>query len=120
MSSPSRFAVVTGGTVGIGAACAEALLAAGYRVAVNYARNVQAAQVFTERTGVAGITRDAMLHRMKPEPWREVLANILKSVPLGRLATAAEIARGVVFLADDAAGFITGSTLYINGGKYLG
>jgi acetoacetyl-CoA reductase len=40
-------------------------------------------------------------------------------VPAGRLGTPAEVARGVVFLADEAAGFITGTTLSINGGKYM-
>lgn len=243
MSKSHRVALVTGGTVGIGAAIAEALQAAGYRVAVNYARNAEAAQAFAVRTGIpgfawnvvdadacsaglaqvqaqlgpvevlvnnAGITRDAMLHKMTPDQWREVidvdlggcfhmcraviggmrerrfgriinissvnaatgqagqtnyaaakagmigltkslalegashnitantiapgytdtamvaavnpdvLAQILLSVPAGRLATPAEIARGVVFLADDDAGFVNGITLHINGGKYLG
>lgn len=235
-------ALVTGGTAGIGAAVAEALLAAGYRVAANYGANTQAAEAFTERTGIpafawnvadaaackagvarveaalgpvevlvnnAGITRDAMLHKMTLEQWREVLdvnlggcfnmcraviegmrerrfgrivnmssvnglsgqagqtnyaatkaglvgftkslalegasrnitanvvapgytdtamvgavppdalAQILKAVPMGRLATPAEIARGVVFLTADEAGFISGITLSINGGKYM-
>ena len=49
----------------------------------------------------------------------EVLEQILKSVPAGRLATPAEIARGVVFLVAEDAGFISGTTLSINGGKYL-
>jgi len=49
----------------------------------------------------------------------EVMAQILKAVPTGRLATAAEVARCVVFLVADDAGFITGSTLSINGGKYM-
>jgi acetoacetyl-CoA reductase len=49
----------------------------------------------------------------------DALAQILKTVPMGRLATPAEIARGVVFLAADEAGFITGITLSINGGKYM-
>ena len=237
-----RVALVTGGTAGIGAATAEALLAAGYRVASNYGTHVQAAEVFTARTGIpafawnvadpdacnagvarvqaalgpvevlvnnAGITRDAMLHKMTFEQWREVidvnlggcfnmcravidsmrerrfgrivnmssvhglsgqagqinyaatkagligfskslalegasrnittnviapgysdtamvgavsrevLSQILKTVPAGRLATPAEIARGVVFLAADEAGFINGITLSINGGKYM-
>ncbi len=243
MGKVSRGALVTGGTVGIGAAIAEALQAAGFVVAVNYDRNAQAAQAFSQRTGIqsfawdvaslpacqagvaqvqtaigavevlvnnAGITRDALLHKMAPEQWREVLevdlggcfnmcrsviegmrerrfgriinissvnaalgqvgqtnyaaakagmigftkslalegaprnitanaiapgytdtamvaavkpevlAGILQSVPAGRLATPAEIARGVVFLADDAAAFINGITLHINGGKYFG
>ena len=238
----SRVALVTGGTVGIGAATAEALQAAGYRVAVSHGSRSQVAEAFTARTGIpaftwnvadaqactagvarveaalgpvevlvnnAGITRDAMLHKMSFEQWKEVLdvnlggcfhmcraviggmrerrfgrivnlgsvnglsgqlgqtnyaatkaglvgftkslalegaarnitANvvapgytdtamveavdsavmerILASIPAGRLATPAEIARGVVFLASDDAGFITGITLSINGGKYL-
>ena len=237
-----RTALVTGGTAGIGAATAEALQAAGYRVAANYGGNQQAAEAFTARTGIpafqwnvadlaacesgvarvqaalglidvlvnnAGITRDAVLHKMTAEQWKEVLdvnlggcfnmcrvviegmrerrfgrvinmssvnglsgqagqtnyaaskagligftkalalegasrnitANaiapgytdtamvsavrpevldqILKAVPAGRLASPAEIARCVVFLAADEAGFITGITLSINGGKYL-
>ena len=39
---------------------------------------------------------------------------------MGRLATPDEIARGVVFLVADNAAFITGITLSINGGKYMG
>ena len=49
----------------------------------------------------------------------DILEQILKAVPAGRLAAPAEIARGVVFLAADDAGFITGITLSINGGKHL-
>jgi acetoacetyl-CoA reductase len=238
----SRLALVTGGTAGIGAAICEALLAANYRVAANYADRHGSADAFATRTGIpvfswnvadlaacadgfarveaalgpvdvlvnnAGVTRDAMLHKMTADQWREVididlggcfnmcrsviegmrerrfgrivnissvnalsgqagqsnyaaakagmigltkslalegasrnitanaiapgytdtamvsavppqvLEQILKSVPAGRLATPAEIARGVVFLAADEAGFINGTTLSINGAKYL-
>ncbi len=44
---------------------------------------------------------------------------ILPLIPIGRLGEPGEIARAVVFLASDDAGFITGSTLTINGGQYL-
>ena len=44
---------------------------------------------------------------------------ILPQIPVGRLGEADEIARAVVFLASDQAGFITGSTLSANGGQYL-
>ena len=44
---------------------------------------------------------------------------ILPQIPVGRLGQASEIARAVVFLASDEAGFITGSTLSANGGQYL-
>ena len=45
--------------------------------------------------------------------------SILPQIPLGRLGKPQEIARAVVFLASQEAGFITGSTLSINGGQYL-
>lgn len=49
----------------------------------------------------------------------KVLESIIASVPVGRLATPEEIARGVLFLVEDHAAFITGATLSINGGKYM-
>lgn len=45
--------------------------------------------------------------------------NIIPQIPVGRLGEPGEIARCVVFLASDDAGFITGSTLTANGGQYL-
>ncbi|WP_455372043.1 acetoacetyl-CoA reductase [Limibacillus halophilus] len=50
----------------------------------------------------------------------EVLnSKILPLIPVGRLGEPEEIARCVNFLASDEAGFITGSTLSINGGQYM-
>ena len=46
----------------------------------------------------------------------EVLAKLLKGVPVGRLGQASEIARAVQFLVDDDAGYITGSVISVNGG----
>ena len=46
----------------------------------------------------------------------EVLEKIVARIPVGRLGHAPEIARGVAFLTSDDAGYITGSTLSINGG----
>ncbi|HEX2018230.1 MAG TPA: acetoacetyl-CoA reductase [Aurantimonas sp.] len=46
--------------------------------------------------------------------------HILPQIPVGRLGEPEEIARCVVFLASDDAGFITGSTLSANGGQYMG
>ena len=45
--------------------------------------------------------------------------HILPQIPVGRLGEPEEIARCVVFLASDAAGFITGSTITANGGQYF-
>ena len=51
---------------------------------------------------------------------KEVLEEkILPHIPVGRLGEVEEIARCVVFLADAQAGFITGSTLVVNGGHYI-
>ena len=51
---------------------------------------------------------------------KEVLdSKIIPQIPVGRLGEAEEIARCVVFLAADEAGFITGSTLSANGGQYM-
>ena len=49
----------------------------------------------------------------------EVLGKIVARIPVGRLGKADEIARGVAFLCDENAGFITGSTLSINGGQHM-
>ena len=51
-----------------------------------------------------------------PEKVRE---GIIAQIPVGRLGEAAEIARCVVFLVSDDAGFITGSTITANGGQYF-
>ena len=51
-----------------------------------------------------------------PEP---VLEKIVAKIPVGRLGQAEEIARGVAFLCSDDAGFVTGSTMSINGGQHM-
>lgn len=50
----------------------------------------------------------------------EVRAKIVADIPTGRLGTPEEIAFGVGFLADERAGWITGSNLDINGGHHMG
>ncbi|MFQ6551294.1 acetoacetyl-CoA reductase [Aestuariibius insulae] len=73
----------------------------------------------------AGITVNAvcpgyintdMMAGIKDEVMKDV---ILPAIPVGRLGEAEEIARCVVFLASDKAGFITGSTISANGGQYM-
>jgi acetoacetyl-CoA reductase len=49
----------------------------------------------------------------------DVLGKIVARIPVGRLGRADEIARGVAFLCDENGGFITGSTLSINGGQHM-
>jgi acetoacetyl-CoA reductase len=239
----ARVAIVTGGTRGIGRAIAEAMHRGGYKVSAVYAGNEDAAQRFSDETGIradrfdvsdykaceagiknitegldgpvevlvnnAGITRDAVLHRMTPEQWGAVVATNLTScfnmcrlvidgmrernfgrivnigsingqagqygqvnyaaaksgihgftkalaqegagrgitvnavapgyidtdmvravppivlekivarIPTGRLGQADEIARTVLFLVADESGFITGSTMSVNGGQHM-
>jgi len=59
---------------------------------------------------------DTDMVRAVPE---NVLEKIISKIPVGRLGQPEEIARGVVFLASEEAGFITGSTLSINGGQHM-
>ncbi|MCC2978351.1 acetoacetyl-CoA reductase [Sphingomonas sp. PL-96] len=49
----------------------------------------------------------------------DVLEKIVARIPVGRLGQAHEIARGVAFLCAEDGGFITGSTLSINGGQHM-
>jgi len=237
-----RIALVTGGTRGIGESISIMLKEHGYTVIANYAGNDQAAQEFTERTGIksfkfdvsdfesvsksiheieseigsidilvnnAGITKDGTMHRMDFEQWNkviqtnlsscfntsraviegmrarsfgrivnigsvngqagqygqvnyaaaksgihgftkalaqegaakgitvnaiapgyvetdmvravpaDVLEKIVRTIPVGRLGQPEDIARSVLFLVSDEAGFVTGSTLSINGGQHM-
>lgn len=63
-----------------------------------------------------GYTNTEMMSTIPEKVMNEV---ILPQIPVGRLGEAEEIARCVVFLASDAAGFITGSTISANGGQYM-
>ncbi len=49
----------------------------------------------------------------------DVLEKIVAKIPVGRLGQAQEIARGVAFLVGEDAGFVTGSTLSLNGGQHM-
>lgn len=95
---------------------------------VNYAAAKSGIHGFTKalaQEGAAkGITVNAIapgyidtdMVRAVPE---EVLQKIVARIPVKRLGQASEIARGVLFLVADDAGFITGSTLSINGGQHM-
>ncbi len=238
----SKIALVTGGTRGIGCAISQALMAKGYRVAANYAKNTAGAKIYEDETGGkayrfdvgdyeacaagiaaieadlgpidivvnnAGITKDAPFHKMTKEQWdsvmridldsafnvtravwegmrergfgrvinissingqkgqfgqvnyaaakagligftkalamegarkgitvncvapgyidtdmvadvpADVLEKIIKTIPVGRLGKASEIASMVTYLAADEAAFITGATMTVNGAQYI-
>jgi len=49
----------------------------------------------------------------------DVLEKIIATIPVGRLGKPADVARCMAFLVSDDAGFITGSTLSVNGGQQM-
>ena len=59
---------------------------------------------------------DTDMTKELPDSQKEVL---LTQIPLGRLGDPKEIAEAVCFLASDAAGYITGATIPVNGGMYM-
>lgn len=60
-----------------------------------------------------GFEADAALHKIAPE---EARARAVARLPLGRMASAEEVADAVVFLASDRAAYVTGTTLSVDGG----
>ncbi len=81
-------------------------------------------KALARETAAKGITVNAIapgyiateMVRAVPE---DILKKIIRNIPVGRLGEAEEIARCVMFLASDDAGFITGSTINANGGQYM-
>ncbi len=59
---------------------------------------------------------DTDMIRNLPE---DAQARLITTIPIGRLATAGEIAQAIAFLAGDAAASITGETLNVNGGAFM-
>jgi acetoacetyl-CoA reductase len=75
-----------------------------------------AAKGITVNTVSPGYISTEMVRAMP----KEVLEKkVLPLIPVGRLGEPSEVAQAVLYLAADDAGFITGSTLTINGGQYL-
>jgi NAD(P)-dependent dehydrogenase (short-subunit alcohol dehydrogenase family) len=48
-----------------------------------------------------------------------MMANFVKAIPLGRVGTPMECATAIAFLASDAASFIVGETVEVNGGQLM-
>ncbi len=74
-----------------------------------------AARGITVNAIAPGYIATEMVKAVKPE----IMTEIVKGIPVGRIGEPEEIARAVVFLADDHAAFITGETISINGGQYM-
>ena len=60
---------------------------------------------------------DTPFHEVFSTP--EMIANFVKGIPLGRVGTSMECAMAIAFLASDAASFVVGETLEVNGGQLM-
>lgn len=95
---------------------------------VNYAAAKSGIHGFTKALAQEGAAQGITVNAIAPgyvdtDMVRNVPADVLEKIvariPVGRLGTAHDIARGVLFLVSDEGGFITGSTLSINGGQHM-
>ena len=95
---------------------------------VNYAAAKSGIHGFTKALAQEGASKGITVNAIAPGYTdtdmvsavpANVLEKIIAKIPVGRLGKADEIARGVLFLIADDAGFITGSTLSINGGQHM-
>ncbi len=95
---------------------------------VNYAAAKSGIHGFTKALAQEGAAVGITVNAVAPgyidtEMVRAVPPNVLEKIvariPVGRLGKASEIARTVLFLVDEEGGFITGSTLSVNGGQHM-
>jgi len=95
---------------------------------VNYAAAKSGIQGFTKALALEGARFGITVNTIAPgyidtdmvaSVPPEVLEKIVAKIPVGRLGQAHEIARGVAFLCSEDGGFVTGSTLSINGGQHM-
>lgn len=95
---------------------------------VNYAAAKSGIHGFTKALAQEGAAKNVTVNAIAPgyvdtdmvrAVPENVLEKIIKGIPVGRLGKAEDIARTVHFLVADDAGFITGSTVSVNGGQHM-
>ena len=95
----------------------------------NYVASKAAVEGFTRavalEVGSRGVTANAIAPGFIESDMTAALneqqtTRMLERIPLGRVGSGQEVADAVAFLASDQAGYITGETLQVNGGLYLG
>ena len=95
---------------------------------VNYAAAKSGIHGFTKALALEGASKNITVNAIAPgyvltdmvrKVPQEILDKIVKTIPVGRLGDPDDIARSVMFLIEDEAGFITGATLDINGGQQM-
>ena len=98
-----------------------AVVAMGKTLAKEAAPEVRVNSILTGRFETARIVEENQHQAIKLglDP-KEFTARSIRNIPLGRHGHPGELASAVVFLAGDAASFITGATLSVDGGEYGG
>jgi 3-oxoacyl-[acyl-carrier protein] reductase len=100
----------------------------GLHAGANYATSKAGVSALTKSLAKNGGPSGVRVNCVNPGPietamtedWgADVLAGLARSTPLGRLGRADEVARVIVFLASDAASFVHGAHVDINGGIYM-
>lgn len=96
---------------------------------VNYSASKAGDIGFTKALAQEGASRNITVNAICPGyigtemvraiPEKVLVERIVPQIPIGRLGEPEEIARCVLFLVSDEAGFITGSTMTANGGQYF-
>ena len=107
-----RRAVVTGGSLGIGAATGKALSGKYGRDKVLF------------NSVLPGLIHTAMWERAAKEianarggDWEDIIKNNGKSVPVGRYGASEEVANMIVFLCSEAASYVNGAVIDVDGGQ---
>ncbi|HHQ40661.1 MAG TPA: SDR family oxidoreductase, partial [Chromatiales bacterium] len=114
-----------GRIVNVGSVVAELGNAGQANYAAAKAGMVGFTRALAREVGSRGITVNVVapgfietdMTRALPEAQREALA---AQIPLGRLGAPEDVAAAVAFLCSPEAGYITGATLHVNGGMYMG
>lgn len=81
-------------------------------------------KIFAQELAPSGVTVNAVAPSGIAGPQvdaapRDKIAAMIAATPVGRLGAPEEVAAAVLYLASDAAGFVTGTTLDINGGRFM-
>tara|TARA_B100000809_G_scaffold136963_1_gene134457 strand:+ start:365 stop:1138 length:774 start_codon:yes stop_codon:yes gene_type:complete len=92
------------------------------KAAVNSLTRTLAAELAAEKIRVNGVAPGLVRTRLSEAIWKDEKAaeDMLKAIPLNRIAEPGDIAGAVAFLASEAAAYITGQTLVVDGGMLVG
>jgi 3-oxoacyl-[acyl-carrier protein] reductase len=99
-------------------------LVAGAHYAASKAGIIVLTKIFARELAPFGVTVNAVAPAAIDGPVMQSLGAerveaLAASIPLGRVGTASEVAAAVTYLASDAAGFVTGATVDVNGGVFM-